>query len=91
MDSRPRCPSFFFNRNFISGIVSSFGSFLDVDARKKTCSTLRYVRACVEVDVTKAIPKKVRHHVKLPCKKLLGKSTCCTAPDARFMVMKLEK
>ncbi|KAL9678705.1 hypothetical protein QQ045_016554 [Rhodiola kirilowii] len=50
----------FVTRNYVAGIVNSFGDFLVLDERSKACSTLKYVRACVEIDVTKYIPEEVR-------------------------------
>ncbi|KAL9675898.1 hypothetical protein QQ045_004106 [Rhodiola kirilowii] len=50
----------FVTRNYVAGIVNSFGYFLDLDERSKACSTLKYARACVEIDVSKEIPEEVR-------------------------------
>ncbi|CAM8982810.1 unnamed protein product [Rhodiola kirilowii] len=49
----------FFTRNYVAGIVNVFGEFLDLDVRTKACSSLKYARACVEVDVSKAILEEV--------------------------------
>ncbi|KAL9681564.1 hypothetical protein QQ045_013349 [Rhodiola kirilowii] len=49
----------FFTRNYVVGIVNVFGKFLDLDVRTKACSSLKYARACVEVDVSKAISEEV--------------------------------
>ncbi|KAL9680839.1 hypothetical protein QQ045_012619 [Rhodiola kirilowii] len=50
----------FVTTNFVAGMVNTFGDFLDLDERSKACSTLKYARACVEIDVTKSIPEEVR-------------------------------
>ncbi|KAL9676060.1 hypothetical protein QQ045_004273 [Rhodiola kirilowii] len=50
----------FVTRNYVAGIVNSFGYFLDLDDRTKACSTLRFARACVEIDVSKSIMEEVR-------------------------------
>ncbi|KAL9673195.1 hypothetical protein QQ045_029449 [Rhodiola kirilowii] len=48
-----------FTRRFVEAIVSSFAFFLDVDERSKACATLKYARACVEIDVSKPVPEEV--------------------------------
>ncbi|KAL9689838.1 hypothetical protein QQ045_010229 [Rhodiola kirilowii] len=50
----------FVTRNYVASIVNSFGFFLDLDERSKACATLKYVRACVELDVCSPIPDEVR-------------------------------
>ncbi|KAL9659166.1 hypothetical protein QQ045_024030 [Rhodiola kirilowii] len=50
----------FVTRNYVASIVNSFGYFLDLDERSKACATLRFVRACVELDVCNPIPDEVR-------------------------------
>ncbi|KAL9666942.1 hypothetical protein QQ045_001286 [Rhodiola kirilowii] len=49
----------FVTKNYVAGIVNSFGYFLDLDERSKACSTLKYVRACVEIDVRNTILDEV--------------------------------
>ncbi|KAL9687094.1 hypothetical protein QQ045_031490 [Rhodiola kirilowii] len=46
----------FFTRNYVTGIVNSFGDFLDLDNYTNVCASLIYARACVEVDVAKPFP-----------------------------------
>ncbi|KAL9673092.1 hypothetical protein QQ045_029345 [Rhodiola kirilowii] len=48
-----------FTRRFVEAIVNSFAFFLDVDARSKACATLKYARACVEIDVSKSVLDEV--------------------------------
>ncbi|KAL9679056.1 hypothetical protein QQ045_016910 [Rhodiola kirilowii] len=47
-------------RNYVAGIVNSFGFFLDLDERTKACSLMKYARACVEIDVSQPIPDEVQ-------------------------------
>lgn len=55
----PNLPPHFFHRSYIGAIINSFASFLDIDARTKACATLRYARACAEIDVIQPIPDSV--------------------------------
>lgn len=41
---------------FVEAIVSTFGYFVAVDNRTKACVSVKYARACVELDVTRPIP-----------------------------------
>ncbi|KAL9661456.1 hypothetical protein QQ045_026280 [Rhodiola kirilowii] len=64
MDPIARSASPLVTRHFVGAIVSSFASFLDLDERSKACSTLKYSRACVEIDVSIDIPTEVK--ISLP-------------------------
>ncbi|CAM8940503.1 unnamed protein product [Rhodiola kirilowii] len=55
----PGLPPPLFTRRFVEAIVNSFAFFLDVDERSKACATLKYARACVEIDVSKPVPEEV--------------------------------
>lgn len=59
MDPPLGLPPPFWHKSYIVAICNSFAHFLDPDARNKACVTMRYAIACIEVDVTKAIPDKV--------------------------------
>lgn len=55
----PGTPPPLFHRNYIEAIVNSFSTFLDIDDKTKACATMRYARACIESDVTQALPKRI--------------------------------
>lgn len=55
----PGLPPIFWHNSYIAAIANSFSHFLDTDMRTKTCASMRYARACVEVDVTRPLPTKV--------------------------------
>ncbi|KAL9679057.1 hypothetical protein QQ045_016911 [Rhodiola kirilowii] len=55
----PGLPPPLFTRRFVEVISNSFGRFLDVDERSKACSTLKYARACVELDMSQPISEEV--------------------------------
>lgn len=55
----PNLPISLYEKSFIEAIVSTFGYFVNIDDRTKACTSLRFARACVEIDVMKSIPKAV--------------------------------
>lgn len=56
----PGLPPPFWHNSYIAAIVNSFVIFLDTDARTQACTIMKYARVCVEVDVTRKMPDKVR-------------------------------
>lgn len=55
----PGLPLPLYDRAYISAILSSFSNFLDVDDRTKACLSMKFARACIEIDVTQPIPDKI--------------------------------
>lgn len=55
----PNLPLYLYEKSYIEVIVSTFGYFVSIDERTKACTSLRFARACVELAVTKPIPKSI--------------------------------